>query len=117
MNLEETKFMLMVGFQLVNALASTGLWIYMRYGDRNEKVDKKFDEIRREFDERMDQQDKTIARLSGIAERAPTHADLSQVYEKLNTTAQSVSAMAGEMKGMNETLRLILQRFTERGTQ
>ena len=126
MSLEEAKFWFMVSFQLINALASSGLWLYVRYGDRNKEVDRKFEslredmakkvgELRKEADQRMDMQDKTIARLSGLAERAPTHADLAALHEKANITAQSVSSIAGEMKGMGETLRLILNRIAEKG--
>ncbi len=117
MSLEEAKFWMVVVFQLVNAAASSGLWLYVRYGDRNKEVDRKFDDLRKEFDARMDMQDTTIARLSGLAERAPTHADLAALHEKANITAQSVSSIAGEMKGMSETLRLILNRIAERGMQ
>lgn len=115
MSMEEAKFWMVVGFQIINALASSGLWLYVRYGDRNAEVDRKFDTLRDEFDSRMDEQDKTIAHLRGLAERAPTHSDLAQLYEKVNTTAQNVSSIAGQMQGMNDTLKLILHRIAERG--
>lgn len=138
------KFWVVVGFQVVNALASSGLWLYVRYGDRNKQVDQKFEaiqtataqdfqqvnqkfeaiqtanakdfrDIRTDFDRRMDDQDKTIARLTGLIERAPTHADLGELYDKVNATANSVSQMAGELKGINTNLQLILRRIAEKG--
>lgn len=117
MNLDEMKFWLVVGFQVVNAIASSGLWLYVRYGDRNQQIDRKFEAVESKFDSRLDEQDRVIARLTGMIERAPTHNDLSKLYDKVNTTAQAVSQMSGEMKGINENLRLILSRIAEKGMQ
>lgn len=104
-------------FQVLNALATVGVWIYVRYGDRNQQIDRKFEAVEGKFDARLDEQDRVIARLTGMIERAPTHNDLSKLYDKVNTTAQAVSQMSGEMKGINENLRLILSRIAERGMQ
>lgn len=117
MSLDEMKFWVMVGFQVLNAVASSGLWLYVRYGDRNQQIDHRFDAVESKFDTRLDEQDRVIARLTGMIERAPTHSDLSKLYDKVNTTAQAVSQMSGEMKGINENLRLILSRIAERGMQ
>jgi C-terminal processing protease CtpA/Prc len=103
--------------QLLNALATAGVWLYVRYGDRNQQIDSKFESVESKFDARLDEQDRVIARLTGMIERAPTHNDLSKLYDKVNTTAQAVSQMSGEMKGINENLRLILSRIAERGMQ
>lgn len=112
---DEFKSWLVVVFQLVNIVVSAGLWLYVRYGDRHAEIDRKFEALRQEFDTRMDTQDKAISHLRGVSERAPTHKDLSELYEKVNDTAKTVASMAGELRGVNDTLRLILSRITERG--
>ncbi len=117
MNLDEMRFWVAFGFQLLNAAASAGLWLYVRYGDRNLRIDQRLEAVESKFDVRLDEQDRVIARLTGMIERAPTHSDLSKLYDKVNTTAQAVSQMSGEMKGINENLRLILSRIAERGMQ
>lgn len=117
MDFEQTRLWAAFAFQLVNAVATVGVWLYVRYGDRNQQIDRKFDGIQSDFDRRMDDQDKIIARLTGMIERAPTHNDLSKLYDKVNTTAQAVSQMSGEMRGINDNLRLILSRIAERGMQ
>lgn len=111
------KFWLLFGFQLVNAVGTILVWLFVRYGDRNSQIDRKFETIQGDFDRRMDEQDKVIARLSGLVERAPTHDDLGDLYDKVNATAQAVSLMAGEMKGLNDNLRLILSNIAAKGMQ
>lgn len=115
LNIDELKFYAVIAIQVLNAGASAAVWLYVRYGDRNAQIDKRFADLSEDIDRRMDEQDRDIHRLRGLAERAPTHADLAQVYEKINQTAHSVATMAGEMRGMNDTLRLILSRVAQRG--
>ncbi|MFZ5483501.1 MAG: hypothetical protein ACOZB0_04650 [Pseudomonadota bacterium] len=115
MTLDELKFYTMVAFQVINMSASAALWIYLRYGDRNKQVDDRFEAIELDFDARMDSQDKAIARLAGLIERAPTHADLGDLYDRVNATAQDVSRMAGELRGINDNLRLILSQIAAKG--
>lgn len=126
MTLDEMKFWAMVVFQVINAMASSGLWLYVRYGDRNKEVDNKFETLTREFaeqnnamrvefDRRADEHDRRLSRVEGAVERAPTHDDLGQLHEKVNQTAQGVAQMNGQLSSMNDTLRLILNRIAEKG--
>jgi alkanesulfonate monooxygenase SsuD/methylene tetrahydromethanopterin reductase-like flavin-dependent oxidoreductase (luciferase family) len=115
MSFEETKFYLGLLFQALNAAATAGVWLYVRYGNRNEQIDKRFTAIQEDYDRRADEHDRRLSRLEVQVSHAPTHDDLSKLHEKLNVTAQGVSQMAGELKGMNETLRLILTRIAEKG--
>ncbi|MFN3985723.1 MAG: hypothetical protein ACK4KV_09535 [Rhodocyclaceae bacterium] len=63
----------------------------------------------------MEEHTARIARLDALAEKAPTHDDLGKLYDKVNSTAENVAAIAGEMKGINGNLRMILNRIAERG--
>ena len=65
--------------------------------------------------ERMDLHTERLTKLEMSAANAPTHADLAKVYEKLNRVAESNSRMEGQLDGMDATLRLILNRMTEKG--
>lgn len=48
---------------------------------------------------------------------APTHADLARLYESVNQLAGTVNQLVGENRGQTDTLRLILNRITEKGLQ
>ena len=52
MTLDEIKFWTMVAFQLLNALGSSGLWLYVRFGDRNKQIDRRFEHMARAHDQR-----------------------------------------------------------------
>jgi hypothetical protein len=114
---EAIKFWMLFGFQVINAAATILVWLFVRYGDRNKDIDARFENLSSDFDLRMDEQDKRIARISGLVERAPTHADLSDLYNKVNSTARDVAQIAGELKGLNENLRMILSQIAAKGMQ
>ena len=56
-----------------------------------------------------------IARLESMAQNAPTHNDLSKVYERLNRVAESVSRIEGTLVSFGDTQRLILNRIAQKG--
>lgn len=115
MTLDEMKFWTMVAFQVMNAFASSGLWLYVRFGDRNKQIDQRFERLARDHDKRSDQFEQRLAHIEGQLERAPTHTDLAGIHEKVNATNAKVSEMAGQLQGISDTLRLILARIAERG--
>lgn len=51
------------------------------------------------------------------ARTGPSHNDLGELHQKVNDIAVSSGRMEGEIKGLSDTLRLILSRITERGMQ
>lgn len=70
--------------------------------------------------------DSDVMALKASAEKAPDHDDLGHVYEaikaqgeKTNHTisllAATVNQLVGENRGQTDTLRLILNRITEKG--
>lgn len=105
MNLDEWQLLVVVLIQLVNGAASVWTWVYVRYGDRNTVIDRRFAALETD-----------MASVKARLAAAPTHDDIAALYNKLNSTSQAVSRMEGELKGVNENLRLVLSRLTERGT-
>ena len=69
----------------------------------------------RAHDQRADGFDRRLAHIEGQLERAPTHNDLAAIHEKLNATTGGMRELAGMVKGMDDTLRLILARIAEKG--
>ncbi len=55
-----------------------------------------------------------ISQLESQLSNAPSHEDLSKMYESLNTLAQTVHQLVGENRGQSDTLRLILNRITQK---
>lgn len=115
MSTEEIRVYGNLAISLLNLLFTAGVWLYVRYGDRHKEIDRRLADLDARADRRADESDRRISRLEGLVERAPTHGDLSQIHEKLNATSALVNQMAGELKGVNENLRLILSQVAAKG--
>ncbi|MCB1909973.1 MAG: hypothetical protein KDH15_21640 [Rhodocyclaceae bacterium] len=115
MTFDEIKFWSVLAFQVVNLFASAVVFIYLRYGDRNRQIDERFESMASANDKRADGFERRLAHIEGQLERAPTHSDLAAIHEKLNLTNASVSQMSGQLGGINDMLKLILNRIAEKG--
>lgn len=104
------------------AISQLALFIYVRNANRNDKVDGEFGKIRREQKADSEKHSSEIAGLSGRMARlesavaaAPDHDDLGKVYVAINELSGTVNQLVGENRGQSDTLRLILNRITEKG--
>lgn len=102
---------LRIGLQAVNLLgtAAIGVWMYLER--RNDKTNDRVTELVA----RVETIDRDVAALKQTAQAAPSHADLAKVYDSINTLAGTVNQLVGENRGQTDTLRLILNRITEKG--
>lgn len=66
---------------------------------------------------RLDAIDEELAALKTAGSRALTHADLDDLYTKVNGTSNSVHEMKGMLSNLNDNLRLILNQITQKGLQ
>ncbi len=66
---------------------------------------------------RLDAVDEGLAALKTAGSRALTHADLDDLYTKVNGTSNSVHEMKGMLSNLNDNLRLILNQITQKGLQ
>lgn len=83
----------------------------------SEAIVRRLDGLEAELETRMAEHAARINRLEGVTAKAPTHDDLGKLYEKQNETARSVAQLVGEVKGMGDTLRLILNQIAHKGMQ
>lgn len=99
--------------QAVNMLGTFALGAWMYLERRNDKTNERVAEL----SQRVEQIDRDLSSLQSTAQAAPTHADIARVYDSLNTLAGTVNQLVGENRGQTDTLRLILNRITEKGLQ
>ncbi len=98
-----------------NFVLTWGVALYMYLSNKNKATNERIGKLEDDLDIKLDGHADRIAHLEGVTQKAPTHEDLGRLYEKQHETARAVSQMAGEMKGMNETLRLILAQIAQKG--
>lgn len=108
--------------QVINMVGTfaLGVWLYLeRRNDKtNGRVDEAVDavaELKGEVEGRLDDHASRLAGLESAVRRMPTHADLAALHEKVNSVAITSAAIAGEVRSISDTLRLIVSRITERG--
>ena len=92
-----------------------GVWLY--FDRRGDKTNERISSLQEAVDDRLDNNSARLAHLEARMGGAPTHADLSKVYERINSVAESLGRVEGETKTQSDLLRLILGRVAERGIQ
>ena len=132
MTLDEIK----LGFDLLQTAATFGIGIWLYLEKKRDTTHTRIADLEAANDRRLDEHTKQLAtlearpvpthqqlqehaaRLSALEARtSPTHADIGDLHEKVNEIAVASGRMEGEMKGLSDTLRLILNRMTERSLQ
>ena len=88
---------------------SLGCWLYIE--KRADKTNARVSELAA----RVENVDRDLSALQSTVAAVPSHADLSKVYDSINTLAGTVHQLVGENRGQSDTLRLILNRITEKG--
>lgn len=111
MSIEEAKLWLQVAHLVITAALGLYVWAVNRHRVTNQRIT----DLEKSVDDRLDDHAERLVGLEVQMRAAPTHKDLAQVHEKLNRVAESSSRMEGEIKHVNDTLRLILARITEKG--
>jgi hypothetical protein len=112
---DDLKLWLSLGFQAGNVLLTAGIWLYVRYGDRNKEIDGKFEALREEFDVRLDAQDRQITAIAEQLKHVPTHHDLGEIYTELNAVKVQNGEIKGQLAGMGDNLRLLVNNFVGKG--
>lgn len=106
-----------LALQVLNALASAGLWVYVKYGDRNNAVDRKFAELEASMDKRIDDLEKGQAAIRSSLVHAPTHGDLARIHTRIDEVAKGISHIQGEFTGTSKTVDLIHQYLMSNGVK
>ena len=109
-------------FKAFIALTQLALFMYVRNSNRNDEVDKRFDQLQTA----QSAQDHSLglsvgtisqrlSRLEVAIESTPNHTDLAKVYEALNHLSGTVNQLVGENRSQSDTLRMMLSQLTEKG--
>ncbi len=111
MDLDAAKFW----FQVAQTLITAALGVYVYISNRNRVTNERISSLERDMDTRIDGHTERLARVESRLTAVPTHDDMAKLADKINRVAEDTSRMSGELKGVNDTLRLILARITDRG--
>lgn len=97
--------------QAINMLGTfaLGVWLYLER--RSDKTNERVTDLVT----KVAQLDKDVSALQATADVAPSHGDLSKVYDSINELSSTVNQLVGENRVQSDTLRLILNQITQKG--
>lgn len=96
---------------VINMLGTFSLGVWMYLERRSDKTNDRVTELAG----KVEKLDKDVTALESTAASAPSHADIARVYDSVNDLSRTVHQLVGENRGQTDTLRLILNRITEKG--
>lgn len=99
-----------------NFVLTWGVGFYVHLTSKNTALTVRLDEMDETLSGDIKKHAERLTRLESDRANAPTHADLSNVHDKMNRVNESCSRMEGQLLGIVDAQRLILNRITERGT-
>lgn len=65
MGIDEIKLFGGLLFQMINAIATAGVWLYVRYGNRNDIIDARLSALRSDMDSRLDKHESDLSGIKG----------------------------------------------------
>lgn len=97
-----------------NFVLTWGIGFYVHMVNKNKVTNDRIKALEVQIAEDNRLHDERIARLESIAATAPSHEDLSKMYQSISQLGQTVHQLVGENRGQSDSLRLILSRLTEK---
>lgn len=106
-SLDEIKLFGGLIFQALNALATAGVWLYVRLGNRNDEVDARFSALRTDMDARLDKHEAELSAINATVRHAPSHSDLTRIHTRIDEVAGAMRRIEGEFTSTGKTIDLI----------
>lgn len=84
-----------------------------KLADMQTDVEAKLDALGTEVRSAVGSHSVRLERLDATFARMPSHADLATLYEQVNAVRDKVSSVQGELRGINDNLRLITAKLLD----
>lgn len=99
--------LLKLGFQVGQFLLTAGVGFYVYMSNKDKVTNQRITALETGLDSRLDDHATRIARLEERVTHVPTHEDLGQMHEKMNTLSSGVQHMAGEFSAVKKLISTI----------
>ena len=107
MGIDEIKLFGGLLFQMINAIATAGVWLYVRYGNRNDIIDARLSALRSDMDSRLDKHESDLSGIKGGLQNSPKHSDLMRIHTRIDEDAGAMRRIEGEFSSTGKTVDLI----------
>lgn len=110
MGVEEFKVALLVAnFVMLIAHAA-----YTYLGNQDKVTTTRLSEMEKRLTEKNDEYGQRLSALESDIAGAPTHKDLSSLYDSINRIAETVNQLVGETKLQSDFLRMMMSNQMQR---
>jgi len=92
------------------AVINVGALVVGFFSIRNKATAAEIREVKNEFQKISER----ITTLETTAKSAPTHKDLGEIHEKINTVNSAVDKMSGVLSGIVNQLQLLIEHHLQR---
>ena len=113
MNREEASLAL----GIANFILTWGVALYMYLANKNKATNTRIGKLETDLGEKIEGHGDRIMHLETVAEMAPSHADLAQVYEGQKRSDEKLNQLIGETRGQSDMLRLMMAQITKKGME
>lgn len=117
-----------IALKFGNFALTIGVWLYVRFSNKDEKTSKELKEIKDEFktdlksmeddvDSRMEGHGQQLARMEEALRQAPNREEQRQIHLRINEVCEEVSTLSGKFSGAENTLKLIHEHLLKGGNK
>lgn len=109
----DDKVILDWAWKIGSSIIAIIIAIYGWWTARGKATAEQIEEAKTHHNEVINNHEKRLISMESSIKNAPTHDDLSKIYDKLNHTQSSLDVMSGEFKGMSRSLSRIENWLTK----
>lgn len=106
---------IVLAISIGNFFMTWGVALYMYLANKNKATNERIGKLEDDLGEKIDGHSGRLTHLETIAETAPNHHDLAQVYESQKKSDEKLNQLIGEMHSQSDLLRLMMAQITKKG--
>ncbi len=107
---------------VLTGMIAVYVWISKRDSVNNKRftvlekdLSTSLDDLEKKVDARMDNHSERITKVETECDHAPSHADLGQVYDRINEVSDQVANLTGGMEALKRSVDMIHQHLLNEG--
>lgn len=100
---------------VANFVLTWGVALYMYLANKNKATNERIGKLEDDLVDKIEGHTGRITHLETVAEMAPSHHDLAQVYEGQKKSDEKLNQLIGEVRGVTDILRLMMAQITQKG--
>jgi len=102
-------------FDVAQLILTSLIGVYVYFSNRHRVTNSRIGALEKDVDTRLDDHANRITKMEATIDKAPTHDDLSKLYERLNSISGKLESVNGQVGGITRNVDLISQHLLNGG--